>query len=89
MSESIQASVLAVVAGDQDFYVQLVERGVLPSEQALRPEHVERARVAYTLVHELEVNWPAVEVIIRMREELIQTRLQVAALIELLRATEE
>jgi hypothetical protein len=36
-------------------------------------------------VHELEVNWPGVEVVLRLRTELVETRRQVHELSAVLR----
>jgi hypothetical protein len=38
------------------------------------------------LVQELELNWPGVEIVLRMRGELIDMRKQVAELLSLLQA---
>lgn len=40
----------------------------------------------HTLVQELELNWPGVEIVLRMRGELIDMRKQVAELLSLLQA---
>ncbi|MDD9946180.1 MAG: hypothetical protein OXU20_34360 [Myxococcales bacterium] len=77
---------LAVIEHDRDFLMRLHDAGVVPKdEQELSPDHVEVARVAYTLVHDLEVNWAGVEVILHMRSELSATRRQVAELVRRLR----
>lgn len=60
----------------------LLERGRVDFSE----DEVERARVTRTLVRELGVNWPGVEIIVRLREELLETRGQVAELVEALRA---
>jgi len=41
-------------------------------------EEIEHARVAHVLLRELEVNWAGVEVILRMRTELLVTRRHLA-----------
>jgi len=65
---------------------QLREAGLLPGEEeSLSLQHLETARVVRTLIHELEINWPGVEVILRMRTELLATRQQVSELAQLLR----
>ena len=81
-----EQSLLALLQGDEDLYRMLRGSGLLPSDaQALSDEHLEMARVVHTLVHELEVNWPGVEVILHMRAQLIGTRKQVAELIARIR----
>jgi len=81
-----RAALLALIEGNQALYDQLRESGFLPErEEAIRPEHLELARVAYTLTRELEVNWEGTEIVLRMRSELIASRRQVAELLRLLR----
>jgi hypothetical protein len=89
MSRVVRATILTVLDGDEDLYRQLCHEGVLPhDEDALESDHLELARVTHTLLHELEVNWAGVEVVLRMRRELIETRRQVAELVRLLRDQE-
>jgi hypothetical protein len=81
----VRAAVLALVEGDERFYERLCAEGLLPRDEAALDEaHLELARVAHTLVHELELNWAGVEVVLRMRGELIDARRQVADLLALL-----
>jgi hypothetical protein len=81
-----EARLLALLADTPDLYERLRQEGLIPEEAAaMSNEHVETARVVRTLVHELEVNWAGVEVILRMRTELIDTRRQIAELARLLR----
>jgi hypothetical protein len=87
MSHITRTTILTILGGDEDFYEQLRSRGLLPhDEESLASHHMELARVTHTLVRELEVNWPGVEVVLRMRSELIDQRKQVAQLINLLQA---
>ena len=84
-----EQSLLALLQGDEDLYRLLRASGLVPDDaQALSSEHLELARVVHTLVHELEVNWEGVEVILHMREQLVSTHHQVAELLALLRAQE-
>jgi DNA-binding FadR family transcriptional regulator len=48
-------------------------------------EEIEHARIAHVLLRELEVNWAGVEVILRMRTELLVTRRRLAEVAELVR----
>lgn len=67
-----------LLGSDLDFYEQLCTEGFIPrDEAALSAEHLETARLARTLVQELEVNWAGVEVVLHMRAELMETRRQV------------
>ena len=85
MSRLVRAAILTTLEGDEEFYEQLRGRGLLPQdEDSLEPDHVELARVTHTLVRELEVNWPGVEIVLRMRRELIDTHKQVDVLLNML-----
>ncbi len=81
-----RVQVLQALQGDEDLLGRLVELGFVEQRaEGYLPEEVERALVSYTLVRELDVNWEGVEVILRLREELLATRRQVARLLELMR----
>lgn len=76
---------LFLLEGDLEVYDELVALGLLARAAAdYSREDAERARVARTLVRELEVNWPGVEVALRMRAELIATRRQTLEIVMLL-----
>lgn len=80
--------VLELLHDDQDLFVWLREEGFLPAPpEPYTRDHADIARVAGTLVHELEVNWPGAAVALRLRAELLATRTQMAELIGLLRST--
>jgi hypothetical protein len=86
MTPQLRATILALLDDDESFYRELCSQGVLPLDEGdLAPEHLELARVSHTLVRELDVNWPGVEIVLRMRRELIDTRKQVAELLVLLK----
>lgn len=75
-----------LLAGSPELYAQLCDAGLVPrDDQALAVEHLETARVVRTLVQELEVNWAGVEVVLRMRTELLSTRRQLDELAAVLR----
>jgi len=68
-----------VLAGDSSFVLEAIERGVVEcDDDTLVAVQVERIRVARTLVRDLEVNWAGVEIILRMRDELLATRSQMS-----------
>ncbi len=78
--------VVTFLEGDRALLEQLFSSGwFVRREDGLTSEEVELARVAHVLVHELEVNWPGVEVALRLRQELLAQRKQVLDLLELLR----
>lgn len=80
-------TLIAFLEGDREIVERLRKAGLLAEAPAwgYSAEEVEIARIARTLVRELEVNWEGVEVILHMRTELIATRRQLAELIELVR----
>lgn len=78
---------LAVIEGDTELLEQLVVLGLCERrDEGYSVEEVELMRVARVLVRELDVNWPGVEVILRMRDELMATQRQMADLLELLQS---
>jgi hypothetical protein len=86
----LRALLRSLIEEDDELHARLREAGFVPSDDAaLEPEHLETARVVRTLVHELEINWAGVEVIVRMRSELVATQRQVSELAELVRRLQE
>lgn len=85
----LQELLQRLLSDDASLAQQLREAGHLPkSDEELTPEQLETARVARTLIHELELNWAGVEVVLHLREELRATRRQVAELAMIMRAQE-
>jgi hypothetical protein len=83
---NLRPRLLELLAGDVALYAQLCDAGLVPREdEQLAPDHLETARVVRTLVHELEINWAGVEVVLRMRTELLATRHQLSELAEMIR----
>ncbi len=71
---------------DRELLEDLFVEGVLPRAEQLDDADVEAALVARTLVRDLDVNLAGAEIIVRLRRELLETRRQVAQLIELLKS---
>ena len=68
-------TLLELLGGDRELLDLLAERELITKEcQAFGPEDVETVLVSRTLVRELDVNWAGVEVILRMRKQLLVTR---------------
>lgn len=86
MTEGIDIErLLSLLHGDRALMHHLREVGFLPeSAERYSVEHAELARVAGTLVHELDVNLSGVEIVLRLRSELVTTRQQLADLVQLL-----
>lgn len=85
-------ALLVLLEDDREVLDELLRLGLveLADEDAGLPvDQAELCRVARTLVRELEVNWPGVEIILRMRSELLATHRQMADLLELLAARRE
>lgn len=81
-----RATVLDLLGGSEELLAGLRDAGLVPEDdESLGPEHAETARVVYVLVQELGVNWEGVEIIVRLRGELVATRRQVADLLAFLR----
>ena len=79
-------ALLELLHEDQELLDLLFELELLRRDaESYADEDVECALVARTLVRELEVNGPGVEIILRMRSELLATRRQVAELVVKLR----
>ncbi len=78
---------LELLHHDEQLFEQLCDDGHLDRDaQHYTDEQAEVARVVGTLIHELDVNWPGAEVILRMRAEIMATRRQVVELLALLQA---
>ncbi|MEP6861033.1 MAG: hypothetical protein ABJE66_10455 [Deltaproteobacteria bacterium] len=73
---------LELVDGDDELIARLVEEGeiVRRDEGDIVTVDVERVLVAHTLLRELDVDWNGVEVILRLREELVAARRRIAEL---------
>jgi hypothetical protein len=87
MTERVSlAALLQMLEGDREVLDVLRELALLPREaDSFAGEEVEWALVARTLLRELEVNPPGVEIILRLRSENLAIRRQVAELIRQLR----
>jgi hypothetical protein len=73
---------LELVDGDDELIARLVEEGeiVRRDDGDIVTVDVERVLVARTLLRELEVDWNGIEVILRLREELVTARRRIAEL---------
>jgi len=69
-----------LVGGDHELIARLVEEGEIECRDEVAIVDVDRVLVAQTLVRELELEWGAVEVILRMRDELVAARRRIAEL---------
>ena len=72
---------IELVGGDEELVAHLVEEGEIRELEGGRAlVDVDRVLVARTLHRELEIDWPGIEVILRLREELTAARTRIAEL---------
>lgn len=76
---------LQLVEGDQELIDHLVDEGLIERRGEDRVVvDVDVVLVARTLWRDLDVEWPGIEVILRLREELVAARRRIAELEALL-----
>lgn len=80
MSRSVSLQeLIEIVYGDQEIVHELLRFGLLEEEAGgFDARSVDRALTCRTLYRELEVNWAGIEIILRMREELLEVRRRLA-----------
>ncbi len=72
---------LELVEGDHELIARLVEEGLIERRGDDRAMvDVDRVLLVRTLWRELEIDWPGVEVILRLRDELQAARARIAEL---------
>ncbi|MEO8841218.1 MAG: hypothetical protein ABI591_03520 [Kofleriaceae bacterium] len=70
-----------LVDGDNELIARLVEEGeIVQRDDDVVLVDVDRVLLARTLMRELEVDWPGVEIILRMRDDLVAARRRIAEL---------
>ena len=75
------ARLLELVEGDQELIAQLVEHGLVePRDDDRAMIDVDHVLVARTLWRDLEVDWPGIEVILRLLDDLAEERRKIATL---------
>ena len=82
----ILRELLVIVGNDREVVELLLEAGVIeaPLEREYTDEEAELARVARVLLRDLDVNLAGIEVILRMRQEVVALRHQMADVIRAL-----
>ena len=81
------AHLVELVEGDDELIVRLVDEGLIERRDDDRVMvDVDAVLVARTLWRDLDVEWPGIEVILRMRNELVRARLRIAELEQTLAA---
>jgi hypothetical protein len=75
------ARLLELVEGDRELIAELVEHGVIEAREDDRAlVDVDQVLVARTLWRDLGVDWPGIEVILRLLDDLGAARRRIAAL---------
>lgn len=75
------AHLVELVEGDDELIVRLVDEGLIERRDDDRVMvDVDAVLVARTLWRDLDVEWPGIEVILRMRDELARARLRIVEL---------
>jgi len=70
-----------LVGGDQELIARLLEEGEIePRDGDVAVVDLDRVLIARTLVRELEIDWPGVEIILRLLAELAEARRRIAEL---------
>ena len=70
-----------LVGGDHELIARLIEEGeIVRRDDVVAVVDVDRVLVARTLVRDLEIDWPGVEVILRLLAELARLQQRVAEL---------
>lgn len=71
---------LELVDGDDEFIVRLVEEGLIERRDEVMSVDVDAVLLARTLWRNLEVDWPGIEIIVRLTAQLNAARRRVQEL---------
>ena len=75
------ARLLELIEGDRELIAQLLEHGLIEERDGDRAVvDVDHVLVARTLWRDLGVDWPGIEVILRLLDDLAEARRRIAAL---------
>lgn len=81
--------IMEVFQVDEQFVISLEEEEIICAtcekgsrEKRYSPEEAEKLRLAKILVEEMDVNLPGVEIILRMRRDMLEMRKQFDAILE-------
>lgn len=81
MSRYTYQHLVELVDGDNELIARLVEEGeIVQRDDDVVMVDVDRVLLARTLLRELEVDWPGIEIILRMRDDLVAARRRIAEL---------
>jgi hypothetical protein len=71
---------LELVDGDQEFIVRLIEEGLIEQRDEVMSVDVDAVLLARTLWRNLDVDWPGIEIIVRLTAQLAAARRRVQEL---------
>jgi hypothetical protein len=71
---------LELVDGDDELIVRLVEEGIIQRGDDIVPVDVDAVLLARTLWRDLQVEWPGIEIILRLTAELAAARRRIREL---------
>ncbi|MEI9935798.1 MAG: hypothetical protein WDO69_01105 [Pseudomonadota bacterium] len=71
---------LELVDGDHEFIVRLFEEGLIEQREDVMSVDVDAVLLARTLWRNLEVDWPGIEIIVRLTGQLTAARRRVQEL---------
>jgi hypothetical protein len=71
---------LELVDGDHEFIVRLIEEGLIEQRDDVMSVDVDAVLLARTLWRNLEVDWPGIEIIVRLTAQLNAARRRVQEL---------
>lgn len=72
---------IELVGGDRELIARLIEEGeIVRRDDDCATVDVDRVLVVQTLVRDLELDWPGVELVMRLLDQLAQARRQITEL---------
>jgi hypothetical protein len=71
---------LTLVEGDHELIAHLIEEGLIERRENIVTIDVDRVLMARTLWRDLDVEWPGIEIILRLAGELATARRRIAEL---------
>ena len=80
MSRYTYQHLLELVDGDHEFIVRLIEEGLIERRDDVMSVDVDAVLLARTLWRNLEVEWPGIEIIVRLTAQLNAARRRVQEL---------
>jgi hypothetical protein len=80
MSRFTYQHLLELVDGDHEFIIRLVEEGLIEQRDDVMSVDVDAVLLARTLWRNLEVDWPGIEIIVRLTAQLNAARRRVQEL---------